>query len=148
MEIRVTEIDCGRVLSCFSRVQLFVTPWTVAHQAPLSMEWVAVPSSRGSSWPRDQTHVPYVSCIGRQVLYYSCRLGSPRLAIKGKRNLKELRKHREQTYGHGDGAGGRRGWDVERVTWKHIHHHMWNKIVNRWELLYDSGNSNWGSVTT
>ena len=25
------------VLSCFSRVRLFVTPWTVAHQAPLSM---------------------------------------------------------------------------------------------------------------
>ena len=25
------------MLSCFSRVQLFVTPWTAAHQAPLSM---------------------------------------------------------------------------------------------------------------
>ena len=25
------------VLSCFSRVQLFAIPWTVAHQAPLSM---------------------------------------------------------------------------------------------------------------
>ena len=25
------------VLSCFSRVRLFVTPWTVAHEAPLSM---------------------------------------------------------------------------------------------------------------
>ena len=37
MEIRDTEIDCGCVLSCFSRVQVFVTPWAVAHQAPLSM---------------------------------------------------------------------------------------------------------------
>ena len=26
-----------RVLSCFSRVQFFVTPWSVARQAPLSM---------------------------------------------------------------------------------------------------------------
>ena len=25
------------MLSCFSRVRLFVTPWTVAYQAPLSM---------------------------------------------------------------------------------------------------------------
>ena len=25
------------VLSCFSRVQLFAIPWTVVHQAPLSM---------------------------------------------------------------------------------------------------------------
>ena len=28
--------------------------------------WVAVPSSRGSSRPKDQTHISYVSCIGRQ----------------------------------------------------------------------------------
>ena len=32
------------------------------------LEWVAMPSSRGSSRPTDQTHVSYVSCIGRQVL--------------------------------------------------------------------------------
>ena len=45
----------------FSQVQLFGTPWTVAHQAPLSMgflqartlEWVVIPFSRGSSQPRD-----------------------------------------------------------------------------------------------
>ena len=44
------------MLSCFSRVQLFVTQWTVAHQAPLSrgilqariLEWAAMQSSRGS----------------------------------------------------------------------------------------------------
>ena len=29
------------------------------------LEWVAMPSSRGSSWPRDRTHMPYVPCIGR-----------------------------------------------------------------------------------
>ena len=48
------------LLSC---VQLFVIPWTVACQAPLSMEilqprileWVAMPSSRGSSQPRSPT---------------------------------------------------------------------------------------------
>ena len=28
---------CHAMLSCFSHVQLFVTPWTVAHQAPLSV---------------------------------------------------------------------------------------------------------------
>ena len=31
---------------------------------------VAMPSSRGFSWPRDQTHVSYVSCVGRQILYH------------------------------------------------------------------------------
>ena len=32
--------------------------------------WIAMPSSRGSSWPRDGTHVSYVSYIGRQILYH------------------------------------------------------------------------------
>ena len=40
------------------------------------LEWVAMPSSRGSSWPRDQTHVFYFPCIGRQILYQQCHLGS------------------------------------------------------------------------
>ena len=54
-----------------SRIWLFVTPWTVAYQAPLSMgifqarilEWV-----RGSSRPRDRT---WVSCIvgGRFIIW-------------------------------------------------------------------------------
>ena len=34
------------------------------------LERVAMLSSRGSSWPRDQTCVSYISCIGRQVLYH------------------------------------------------------------------------------
>ena len=34
------------------------------------LEWVVMLSSRGSSLPRDQTWVFYVSCIGRQVLYH------------------------------------------------------------------------------
>ena len=35
------------------------------------LEWVAISSSRGSSQPRDQTHISYVSCTGRQILYHS-----------------------------------------------------------------------------
>ena len=35
----------------------------------LVMEWVATSFSRGSSLPRDQIHISYVSCIGRQILY-------------------------------------------------------------------------------
>ena len=41
------------------------------------LEWVAVSFSRGSSQPRDQTHASYVSCTGRQVLYYWRHLQSP-----------------------------------------------------------------------
>ena len=63
--------SCGRVL-------LLATPWTVACQAPLSMEffqaripeWVAISFSRTSSQPRDRTHVSCISCSGRRVLYH------------------------------------------------------------------------------
>ena len=51
-------------------IWLFMTPQTVAYQAPLSMgfsrqellEWVAI--SRGSSQPRDRTCISCISCIG------------------------------------------------------------------------------------
>ena len=52
-----------------------VNPLTVAHQAPLSMgilharvlEWVAMPSCRGASLPRDRTCVSCSSCIEGRV---------------------------------------------------------------------------------
>ena len=34
------------------------------------LEWVTMPSSRGSSRARDQIYISYVSCIGRWVLYH------------------------------------------------------------------------------
>ena len=34
------------------------------------LEWVAMPSSTGSSQPRDGTWVSYTSCIGNQILYH------------------------------------------------------------------------------
>ena len=34
------------------------------------LDWVAVPSSSGTSWLRDQICNSYVSCIGRGVLYH------------------------------------------------------------------------------
>ena len=49
-----------------SGVQLFATPWTVARQDPLSMEfssileWVGIPF-RGSSQPRDRTQVSHTA---------------------------------------------------------------------------------------
>ena len=50
-------LDRKGMLSRFSHVQLFATPWTIACQTSLSMsilqarilEWVAISSSRGSS---------------------------------------------------------------------------------------------------
>ena len=41
------------------------------------LEWVSMPSSRGSSWPRARTHIFYISWIGRWVLYHQRHLWSP-----------------------------------------------------------------------
>ena len=67
-----------QVLSRFSHVQLFANLWTRARQAlhvhgilqARILEWVAMPFSRGSSRPRDQIRVSYVSFTGRRVLYH------------------------------------------------------------------------------
>ena len=46
------------------------------------LEWVAMPSFRGSSRPRDWTHIAYVSCIGRRVLYHYHHLGDQGASIQ------------------------------------------------------------------
>ena len=62
-------IALPRLLFSHSVMSDSATPWTVAHQAPLSMgilqarilEWVAMPFSRGSSQPRDGTPVSLIA---------------------------------------------------------------------------------------
>ena len=64
------------LLSC---VRLFVTPWTIDHQAPMSMgilqarilEWVAMPSYRASFQSMDQTQVSHMA--GRFFIIYATR---------------------------------------------------------------------------
>ena len=61
-----TSCCCPVIKACPTLLQ---TVWTVARQAPLSrgflqariLEWVAMPFSRGSSQPRDQTHVSHIA---------------------------------------------------------------------------------------
>ena len=57
-----------------------ILPGTSVHEILQAriLEWFAMPSSRGSSQLRDQTHNSYVSCIGMQFFYH---LGSPVFVI-------------------------------------------------------------------
>ena len=61
---KLLEYPCLVTLSCLI---LFVTPWSVAHQALLSilqtgiLEWDAMPFSRESSQPRDGTQVSRIA---------------------------------------------------------------------------------------
>ena len=55
------------------------SPSDSVHQTRIP-EGVAMPSSGGSSWPRDGTWVSSVSCTDRRVLYHQCHQGSPMLS--------------------------------------------------------------------
>ena len=76
----LVEYDSYKTLCVYthSHVQLFATPWTIAYQGPLFMEFsrckywngLLFPSPRGSSQPRDQTWICCLSCIGRRILYH------------------------------------------------------------------------------
>ena len=68
---------CFLCACILSHVQLFAALWIIAHQSPQPMEfsrqeyWSGLPScSRGSSWPRDWTHVSCIFCTGRWILYH------------------------------------------------------------------------------
>ena len=71
LKIRIKSLTI--MLSCLSHDQLFVTLWTVACEAPLSMgilqarilEWVAMPSSRESSQFRLKTMSFMSPALGR-----------------------------------------------------------------------------------
>ena len=64
------------------RVWLFLTPWTVACQAPSVheisqariLEWVAISFSRRSFWPRDWTHVSFIA--GRFFTIWATRVAT------------------------------------------------------------------------
>ena len=62
-EHSVYEQGTCTLLHCFSHVQLFATPWTPGSSVPGILQakilaWITMPSSRGSSQPRDRTKSP------------------------------------------------------------------------------------------
>ena len=70
------------VLSCFSCVSLFATPWTIAHQAPLSVElsrqeyWSRLPCPSPGDLPEPETEPMSLVSLhcgshwGRYLLYF------------------------------------------------------------------------------
>ena len=65
--------ECVCVLGCFSRVRLFVTPWTVAYQAPLFMgfsrqeHWSGLPCPPAGDLPDPGIKAAYPAAPASQV---------------------------------------------------------------------------------
>ena len=66
--------------------------------------WVAISSSRRSSWPRDWNYVFYISCIGRQFLYYWATWEAPDTAVQFAKSRREV----QQALGPSKWLGGER----------------------------------------
>ena len=78
--LTMTYVVTGWVCVCAKSLQWCLTLWdSMDCSQPVSsvrgilkariLEWVAMPSSRGSSPVKDRTQVFYVSCISRRILY-------------------------------------------------------------------------------
>jgi len=105
------------MLSHFSCVWLFVTPWTVAHQAPPSMGfsrqeyWSGLPCPPPGDLPTQGSNPGLLHC--RQTLYHLSHQRSPMwnpehgiMILFAKQ--KQRHRQREQMCGH---QGGRGMWD-------------------------------------
>ena len=64
-----TGVECHRLLQDCSLPDSFIHG---IDQARI-LEWIAIPFSRGSSWPRGWT---CVSCVGRQIVYHWATWGA------------------------------------------------------------------------
>ena len=78
---QLTYTPFHRLCICAKLLQSCLTLWDpMGHSSPGSsvhgileartLEWVAMPSSRGSSWLTGWTLSSYVSCTGRQAVYH------------------------------------------------------------------------------
>ena len=101
-----------------SHVWIFATPWTVAHQAPLSMarirEWIAISFSRGFAWPRIEPGSPvlpadslpselYVLQHGDYTLYDYMHMKYPEWANQQRQRVYEWLSKAERTGETGSG---------------------------------------------
>ena len=89
MNEKEEECMCAKSLS---HVQFFVTPWTVACQAPLSMEfsrqecwsWLSFPFPGDLPDPGIEPASLMSPALAGEFFTHYCHLGSPRVNEKGK----------------------------------------------------------------
>ena len=137
------------VLRYFSHVRLFTTPMDCSPPGSAVhgilwariLEWAAMPFSRVSSQPRNQTPISYVSCTGTRILYQSCHLGNPDLWVgfnKESKWMKTIKQKQTHRYGHqtsgyqrwgGDGMSLIRDGEEEvwSTTYKSQGCNVWNR---------------------
>ena len=80
-DFKIKICDNFRIFSLYDPLDCSPPSFFVHGTVPACLlEWVAMPSSRRSSWPRDHILISSIPCIGRQVLYCRHLLGSPMIS--------------------------------------------------------------------
>ena len=128
----VSRAEGACVLSCFSCVWLFVTPWTAAHQAPLPMafprqeDWSGLPFFHPGDLPD-----PGIEPVSHTspALALSGRFFTTRTTWEAPINIIE-RHFKENKYGKIKGQSSI--LDIQRKTSFWCHHHGVFKILNSW----------------
>ena len=112
------------------------------------LEWIAIPFSRVSFWPRDWTRVFCISCIGRRILYH-CTTWEPRKTLKCQRILRKKNKEDSNVF-----------LRKSQMTMKITQYHelsgkcklkpQWNAkshtsewLLSKDNVLYDQNSKNW-----
>ena len=98
------------------------------------LEWATMPSSRGSSWPRNRTCVPCITCTGRWIHYHYCH-DKPRQCIKKQRHHFAHSGPSSQSYGfsrsHIWKAECCRTDDFELGCWRSLLRVPWKSIQSQ-----------------
>ena len=77
------------------------------------LEWIAISSSRESSWTRDSSHISYVSCIGRWILYHWATWEAPKTLLISDTSSASPHPHHESL-----GLSWLGGWRGRVRKWK------------------------------
>ena len=118
------------------------------------LEWVAISSSRGSSWPRNQTWGSCISCIGRRILYNWATWEAPywlleflnynRLKVADKKR-KAIRKRHLTAQLTVDRKEDRKPWLIAQYRWRpqiSAIHVIFSR-ENKWNLAWEASMENW-----
>ena len=124
---------CVCMLSC---VQLFAIPWTVAHQAPLSLGFprqeywsgLPFPSPGDLPWPRDRTRVSYIA--GEFFTNWTTRLRNANLTTRTcifHLSCWQISKSLTMLYDYGAMGKQELPYVADRKIWDQMENSLWGK---------------------
>ena len=127
LRLRCNWCCCGLVTKLYPTLLDYMDwspPGSPVHEISQAriLEWVAISFSRGSAQPRNRTHISFVFCIGRQILYHWATWEAQQTTIKMLNRC--------------DSQGRKRSW--EKVPTQETSSHVQQPTYFQTQYLYES----------